>query len=340
MIAKSEKLEKEFSSSRLKIVIAGVGGGGNNTIKRLIHLGVSGPELVAINTDSIHLNTVPKSAKRILIGEKITRGLGAGGFPDVAEKAAEASKGKLKEALKDANVVFLCAGMGGGTGTGAGPVVAQIAKEMGAIVIAMITYPFKIERARLERAFDGIENLRKVTNTLVVIDNNKLLEFVPNLPIEQAFMVADEIIARAIRGISDTLLKPSLINLDFADLRNIMGEGGISMIAVGEGKGINKVEETVRNTLDHKLLDIDPTGAKGILIHLTGGRDMTLGEANQIGEMLVESCDPNAEVIWGARMDDNFKERIEAIAIFTGLKEGPAILDKRAEKQWGIKKVE
>jgi len=330
---------KDFSSSGIKVIVAGIGGGGCNTIKRLMSYGIKGPTLLAVNTDRIHLNTVEPPARRVLIGEKITRGLGAGGFPEIAQKAAEASREAIKEELSEADIVFLCAGMGGGTGTGASPIVADIAKHEGAIVVGMVTFPFKIERARLEKAFRGLEELRKACDTLVIIDNNRLLDFVPNLPIEQAFMVADEITARAVRGISDTLLQPSLINLDFADLRSVMSGGGVSMIAVGEGKGLNRVDDVVKNTLDHRLLDVDPAGARGVLLHLTGGPDMTLGDANKIGEKLTNEVDPHADVIWGARMDPEYNDKIEAIAIFTGLKEGPALLDQRAEKEWGVKSV-
>jgi len=327
-----------LSNASLKIVVAGVGGGGCNTIKRLVAMKLTGPQLIALNTDHIHLETVPKSCKRILIGDKITKGLGAGGEPDVARRAAEASRERITEALKGADILFLCAGMGGGTGTGASPIIAEIAKKEGAIVVGIVTYPFNIERVRLHKAVGGVETLGKVCDTLVIIDNNRLLEYFPNLPIEQAFMLADEITARAVRGISDTLLKPSLINLDFADLTAIMKGGGISMIAVGEGKGLDKSKEVVRSTLDHKLLDVDPSGAKGILLHLTGGPDMTLGDANKVGETITEQCDPNANVIWGARMDQEYKGKLEAIAIFTGLREGPAFLGTKTDRDWGVKR--
>jgi len=316
---------RDFSSSGLKIMVAGVGGGGCNTIKRLMDYGTKSAHLVAINTDRIHLDTIGQPAKKVLIGASVTRGLGAGGYPDVAQKAAELSRPEIQQTLEGADVVFLVSGMGGGTGTGASPIVADIARKEGAIVIGIVTYPFRIEKARLEKAKQGVEEMRKVCDTLVIIDNQKLLDFVPNLPIEQAFMIADEITARAVKGISDTLLQPSLINLDFADLRSVMSGGGISMIAVGEGKGINKVDDVVKNTLNHRLLDVDPTGAKGVLIHLSGGPDMTLGDANMIGEKLTAEVDPHSDVIWGARMDQSYYDRIEAIAIFTGLKEGEAL---------------
>ena len=316
---------------KLKILSVGVGGGGCNTIKRLIKMGVKSTELVAINTDRVHLNTVPKEAKKVLIGVSITRGLGAGGFTEVAERCAEVDSEKIKEALSGANLVFLCAGMGGGTGTGASPIVAKIAKEEGAIVIGFVTFPFKIERSRIGKAMEGIDKLRQICDTLIVIDNNKLLEFVPNLPMEEAFMVADEIVARAIRGISDTLQIPSLVNLDFADLKTIMQKGGIGLIAVGEGKGVNRVNDCVKSVFEHKLLDVSPENARGSLIHITGGKELTIGEVTKIGEKLTEICHPNAEVIFGARIDEKFADKVEAIAIYTGLQEGPEILERRGE---------
>jgi cell division protein FtsZ len=332
---------KEYSTSGVKIGIVGVGGGGCNTIKRLLEYGMKGPELVAINTDRIHLDTIKSPAKKILIGQSITKGLGAGGYPEIAQKSAEASKPEIESILSDFDLIFLVAGMGGGTGTGAAPVVAEIAKKNGALVVSIVTYPFRIERARLEKAKKGIEELRKVSDTIVVIDNQKLLDFVPNLPIEQSFMIADEITARAVRGITETLLHPSLINLDFADLTTIMTGGGFAMIAVGEGKGIDRVEEVVKTTLDNRLLDVDPKGAKGVLLHITGGPDLTLGDANTVGEKITAEVDPYANVIYGARMDQSYLGRIEVIAIMTGLKEGEALRamgiqeKKKEEKSYG-----
>jgi cell division protein FtsZ len=264
----------------------------------------------------------------MLIGAQLTKGLGAGGYPEIGLKAAEVSKEAIRKVLAKTDLMFLAAGMGGGTGTGSAPVIADIAKEDGAIVVAMVTYPFTLERARLKKADEGIERLKKSVDTLVIIDNNRLVEFVPNLPIDQAFNIADEIIARAVRGITETITTPSLINLDFADVRAVMTGGGVAMIAVGEAKGTNRVRDVVNNTLKHRLLDIDFSCAKGVLLHLTGGGSLTLGEANGIGEAITEQVDPNANVIWGARMDPGFEDKIEAITIFTGIK-GQYNLGKR-----------
>ena len=230
--------------------------------------------------------------------------------------------------LDKTDLLFLSAGMGGGTGTGSAPVIANIAHKIGAIAIAIVTYPFALERARLEKADEGIELLKSEVDTMIVIDNNRLVELVPNLPIDQAFAVADEITARAVRGITETITTPSLVNLDFADVRSVMSNGGGSMIAVGEAKGPNRSEEVVRNTLSHSLLDVDYTGATGVLLHITGGPDMTLGECNSIGEALTERVDPHATVIWGARIDPTNEGKIEVIAIFTGIK-SPYVLGRQ-----------
>lgn len=303
-----------------KVVIIGVGGGGCNTVNRLARQGIRGAEMIAINTDQRHLDIISPNAKKILIGEAITKGLGAGGYSEIGKKSAELSKEKIRKSVEDANLIFLCAGMGGGTGTGAAPIVAQIAKEEGAVVISMVTYPFALERARLKNAEEGIVELSKHVDTNVVIDNNKLVELVPNLPIEKAFDVADEIVGRAVRGITETITTPSLINIDFADVKTITSGGGVSLIAVGEGRGINKINDAVKSTLEHPLLDVDYSGARGVLLHITGSTELTLGEANKIAELLTEKADPDANVIFGARANPEFKDQIETIAIFTGLK--------------------
>ncbi len=303
-----------------KILVIGVGGAGNNTVNRMARVGVAGAELIAVNTDKQHLSIVHDSIKKLLIGQSVTRGLGAGGYPEVGTKAAEVSRAALSKVMEGTDMLFLTAGMGGGTGTGASPVIADIAKENGAIVIAMVTYPFRMERARLLKADDGIDRLRKVADTVVIIDNNRLVELVPNLPIEQAFSVADEVISRAVKGITETITTPSLINLDYADVRAIMTAGGVSVISVGESRGHGRVEEVVEDTLKNSLLDVDYTGAKGALIHITGGPDLTLGDANEIGERLTSVIDPQATVIWGARIIPEYEGRVEVIVIMTGVK--------------------
>jgi len=321
----SESAEGMFETPR--IVVVGAGGAGCNTVNRLARIGIRGAELIAVNTDRKHLGIVSEAAKKLLIGPALTKGLGAGGYPGIAEKAAQASKGEIERMLEGTDLLFITAGMGGGTGTGASPVIAEVAKKMGAIVVAIVSYPFVLERNRMKTAEEGIEALRRTVDTVVVIDNNRLVALVPNLPIDQAFAVADEITARAVRGITETITTSSLINLDFADVRSIMQGGGVAMIAVGEAHGTNRVRDVAKNTLNQRLLEVDYTGASGLLLHLTGGPDMTLGEANEIGELISQNVGANANVIWGARMDPAFAGKIEAIAIFTGIK-SPYIVGK------------
>ena len=323
----SKKSGGEEAFQTPKIVVVGCGGAGCNSVNRLARAGIKGADLVAINTDRLHLTTVSEHVKKILIGASITRGLGAGGYPEIGMKAADVSRDALEKLLGGSDLVFLTCGMGGGTGTGSAPVIAEIAKKAGAIVISIVTYPFALERARLEKADQGLENLKRQADTIIVIDNNRLVQIVPNLPIDQAFNVADEIIARAVRGITETITTPSLVNLDFADVRAVMSNGGVSMIAVGEAKGPDRAKEVVKNTLNHALLDVDYAGATGVLLHITGGPDMTLGECNSIGEALTEKVDTNATVIWGARISPEFEGKVEAIAIFTGIK-SPNVLGK------------
>ncbi len=312
--------DESDSSDKIKIVTIGVGGGGNNTINRLIKSGVKGTELIAINTDKQHLERMHERAKRILIGKSITKGLGAGGYPDIAEKAAEVDRALIEKAVEGSHIVFICAGMGGGTGGGASPVVAQIAKEQGAIVIAMVTYPFKLERARKKRADESIEKLKKHCDSVIILDNNRLVELVPNLPMQEAFAVADEILARAISGLVWTITQPSLINIDFADVRSIMKGGGVGFIAVGEGKGTDKVRAASEAVIKNRLLDVEFEGAKGALIHISGGNDLTLGDAIKAGSLITDQMDAEANVKWGARIMPNYEGKIEIVAIVTGVK--------------------
>jgi len=337
---KASEAQGEFFETP-RIVVAGIGGAGCNTVNRLSRMGIRGAELVAVNTDKKHLGILSESVKKILIGPQLTRGLGAGGFPEVAHKAAEASRKELEEIFNGTDLLFLASGMGGGTGTGASPVVADIARKSGAIVVAIVSYPFVLERNRLRTAEEGLNELRKSADTVVVIDNNRLVALVPNLPIDQAFAVADEITARAVRGITETITTPSLINIDYADVRAIMQGGGVAMIAVGEAKGQDRVREVVHNTLTQKLLEVDYSDASGLLLHLTGGPDMTLGDANEIGELISQNSSPTANVIWGARMDPAYAGRIEAIAIFTGIKSPYVVGRTSVEPQkkkpdWGL----
>ncbi len=327
----------------IKIAVAGVGGGGNNTVSRLKLLGCKGANLVAFNTDAQHLKIMPEGVSKALIGKSVTRGLGAGGFPEVGAKCAEADREKISQALEGTHLVFVCAGMGGGTGTGAAPVVAQVAKEQGAIVVGMVTYPFALERARTLKADDGIARLREVCDSVIILDNNRLVELVPNLPLNQAFLVADEILAKAVDGLVYTITQPSLVNIDFADVRAIMGGGDVGMIAVGTGKGQNKVEDAVKGVKENRLLDVDFTGAKGALIHISGGADLTLGDAIRAGEQVTQEMDAHATVKWGARLVPEYEGTLEITAIVTGVT-SPHILGRqeslKAEKMHTANNIE
>jgi len=325
LISSAVHTEQKSDNSKIqefdtpKIMVIGCGGAGCNAVNRLAKMHIQGAQLAAINTDKQHLAMIDEEITKVLIGKSVTRGLGAGGYPEIGAKAAEVSKTELTQLLDGVDMLFVSAGMGGGTGTGSAPIVAGIAKDMGAIVVSIVTYPFSLERSRLISAEAGIQKLSDHSDTVVVIDNNRLVQLVPNLPIQDAFKVADEVIARTVRGITETITQPSLINLDFADIRSVMAGSGLSLIAVGESKSVDRVHEAVEDTLSNTLLDVDIAGASGVLIHITGGPDLTLGEANEIGELLTARIDAKAVVIWGARVDNTFENKIEIIAIFTGV---------------------
>ena len=329
----SQKGGEEFEE--IKIAVIGVGGGGNNTVNRLKRLNVKGAQLVACNTDRQHLNILDESIIKVLIGKSVTKGLGAGGFPEVGAKCAEVDRELLEKHIEGSHLVFLCAGMGGGTGTGAAPVVAQISKEQGAIVVAMVTYPFALERARLTRADWGLDALRENCDTTVIIDNNKLVEFVPNLPMNQAFAVADTLVAKAVKGIADTVMLPSLVNIDFADLRMIMGNAGDAMISIGEGSGSQRAEQAVKSSLEHPLLDVDYRGSKGALVLIQGGSTLSLGEAISIGEGITDAFDDNAYVKWGARVIPEMGDKIVVTSVITGVT-SPHVLSHKDREKRGV----
>lgn len=312
-----------------KIVIVGCGGAGGNTVNRLHRIGVKGAETIVLNTDKQALDAV-EADKKLLIGKSITRGLGAGGYPEVAERCAEQARNKLEELLKGADLVFITAGMGGGTGTGTAPVVADIAKKNGAIVVGMVSTPFTVERARLIKGDEGLDRLRRKADSVIVLDNNRLLKYVPNLPIDQAFSVMDELIAQTVKGISETITQPSLINLDYADVRSIMSCGGVAVMLWGEAKTSDGTSALVNEALNHPLLDVDYRGATGALIHITGGPDLTLSHAEQIAEGLTYELDGQANVIWGARVSQEFEGRCRVMAVMTGVS-GDSALEGQAQ---------
>jgi cell division protein FtsZ len=326
-----ENMNSDFEVGHANIKVIGSGGAGNNMVNWLYKKGVKGAEIIACNTDLQHLNMV-ESDKKFLIGKDITRGLGCGGFPEKGAEAARESIQELKEALKGSDMCFVCAGMGGGTGTGSAPIVAQTAKEAGAIVIGTVTMPFKIERARVDKAEFGLQKLRQVADTVIVIDNNRLVQIAGNLPVQQAFAVANELIATMIKGIVETIAVPSLVNLDYADVRAIMTDGGVAAIGVGASDTNNRVEEAVKGALSNPLLDISYEGATGAILHISGGPDMTLDDISTIGELVTESMDTDANVIWGARVDEEMKGRLTVMTIITGVN-SPWILGKSNGKE-------
>jgi len=324
LVEKAAKQQQAFGSTDVDVApatikIIGTGGAGNNMVTWLYRRGIKGAEVIACNTDKQHLD-ISEADKKFLIGREVTRGLGCGGFPQKGAQAAQESMNELKESLKGSDMVFVCAGMGGGTGTGSAPVAAQVARDTGAIVIGVVTMPFKIERARCDKAEWGLQQLRKVSDTVIVIDNNRLVQIAGNLPVQQAFAVANELISTMIKGIVETIAVPSLVNLDFADVKAIMTNGGLAAIGVGSSDTNSRVEESVRGALENPLLQINYEGATGALIHVTGGPDMTLDDINKVGELVTTSLDQDANVIWGARVDESMKGRIMVMTIITGVK--------------------
>lgn len=301
------------------IKVIGVGGGGNNAVNRMIAENIDSASFVAINTDKQAL-LMSNAQERIQIGEKLTKGLGAGADPNVGMKAAEESKAAIAEVLKGADLVFITAGMGGGTGTGAAPVVAQMAKEMGILTVAVVTKPFAFEgRVRMQNAEQGMDNLKKHVDTLVVIPNDKLLRIIPKgASIVEAFRHADDVLRQGIQGISDLIVRPSLINLDFADVRSIMKNKGYAHMGIGRAHGENKTHEAVRAAVYSPLLETKIEGATGLLINIKGGIDLPLDEVYEAAELVREVVDPNCNIIFGASIDETMEEEVEITIIATG----------------------
>ncbi len=332
-----EELAKIVEKLKVNIAIVGCGGGGSNTINRLSTAGVFGAELVAANSDAKHLLRV-HAPHKILLGRSTTRGLGAGALPEVGEKAAQEAEQELKDYVKNANIVFVTAGMGGGTGTGSAPVVARLARQAGALVIGVVTLPFKAEgKVRMENALRGLERLRVSCDTTAVIPNDKLLELVPKLPLDAAFRVADEVLMESIKGLTEIITKPGLVNLDFNDVMTIMRNGGVAMIGIGEAtqktaKG-DRIDSAVVQALESPLLgDVDLSAARGALIRVTGGTDMTVAEAEKAAEMVSSRISQNARIIWGCSVDPSMAGVIRVMTVLTGVK-GPGLMAPQDEPQ-------
>lgn len=319
------ELEAVLASLKTNIKVVGCGGGGTNTISRIMEDGIQGVELYACNTDAQHLLTV-HSPHKILLGRRCTRGLGAGALPAVGEQSAREAEDELKKALTGADLVFIALGLGGGTGTGSAPVVAQIAREVNqgnCLVIAVATLPFTSEgMVRRENALVGLERLRSAVDTVITIPNDRLIQLVPRLPLQSAFQVADSVLSRAVRGITEIITKPGLVNLDFNDLRTIMKGGGVALIGMGESDSDTRAEDAVNEAIHSPLLAVDIAGAQGALINVTGGPDMTVTEAQAAAAVVQKAISPTARIIWGAAVDPTMQNTIRCMVVVTGVRSG------------------
>ncbi|MBU0469848.1 MAG: cell division protein FtsZ [Nanoarchaeota archaeon] len=314
-----EELERLIASQKTRIRVIGCGGGGNNTINRISEVGIKGIETIAINTDAQDL-LYTTADKKILIGKELTQGLGAGSNPKIGEEAARESEHELKKSLEGADMIFITCGLGGGTGTGSAPIIAQLAKKMGMLSVGIVTIPFTMEGShRFENAMIGLEKLEQSINTLIVIPNEKLLELAPHLPLQTAFKVADEILTNAVKGIAELVTKTGLVNLDFADVKTIMNEGGVALIGMGESESDSRADESVQKALDNPLIDVDISNATGALINISGGESLTLDEARKIVETVSERLDPKAKIIWGAQIYKDLDRTIRTMLIITGV---------------------
>jgi len=341
-----EELAKIVEQLKVNIKIIGCGGGGSNTVNRCMEEGIFGAEMIAANTDAKHLLTI-KAHRKVLLGKRLTRGLGAGALPQVGEEAAREAEEDLINAMGKIDIAFVTAGMGGGTGTGSAPIVAELAKRQKALVISVVTLPFSAEgRVRMENALYGLEKLKRNSDTTIVIPNDKLLQLVPRLPLDQAFKVADEILMEALRGLTEIITKPGLVNIDYADIKTIMLGGGVAMIGIGESdaSGSNKVEQAVQEAITSPLIEADISEASGALIRVVGDDQMTVAEAEAAVRLVQQRISPSARIIWGASIDPSMKGTIKVLVVLTGVR-SPYILDQKTgsnqlAKVAGIKGLE
>ena len=315
-----KELEELLATLKVNVKVAGCGGSGCNTITRIVQEGIVGADLIAMNTDAQHLLKNVRSPKKILLGKHSTRGLGAGAIPVVGESAALEAEDDIKRVLSGAHIAFLTCGLGGGTGTGGMPVISKITKELNSLTIAIVTLPFKAEGlARMKNALMGLERLKDVADTVIVIPNDKLLELVPRMPLNAAFRFADEILMRSIKSITEMMTKPGLINVDYADLKTIMKNGGVAMIGLGESDSEDRAAKAINQALSSPLLDVDITDASGALVNVSGGPDMTIAEAQQVVEEVHKKINPEATIIWGASIDPALEHTIRVMIVCTGV---------------------
>ena len=333
-----EELQRLISSQKTRIRVVGCGGAGNNTINRMSEVGIEGIQTIAINTDAQYL-LYTTCDKKLLIGKELTQGLGAGSNPRIGEQSAKENEGELKRFIEGSDMVFITCGLGGGTGTGSAPFLAGLAKKMGILSVGIVTIPFTMEGShRFENAMIGLEKLEQTVNTLIVIPNEKLFDLAPNLPLQTAFKVSDEILTNAVKGIAELVTKTGLVNLDFADVKAIMSEGGVAMIGVGEADSENKATQSVERALDNPLIDVDINSATGALINISGGENLTLDDSRKIVEKVAQSLDSNAKIIWGAQIYKDLEDTIRTMVIITGVQsdqifgEGNKLSENRKEE--------
>ena len=321
-----EELEEIQRRARARIVVVGCGGSGGNTISRMMQVGIVGAETIALNTDAQDL-LYTVADKKILIGKDVTGGLGAGNDPVLGEQAARDDEAMIKDHIYGADMVFVTCGLGGGTGTGASPVVAEVAKKLDALTVGVVTLPFTVEgKRRRKNAEEGLAKLRAVTDTVIVIANDKLLETAPDLSMGAAFKVADQLLMDAVKGITETITVPGLVNLDFADVSTVLKNDGIAMIGIGESDTENRALEAVEEALRSPLLDVDISGAKGALVNVVGSSDMTLEEAERALSKVSEVLDPEAQLIWGAQISEEMKNAVRVMVVLTGVYSPHALL--------------
>ncbi|AFK18399.1 cell division protein FtsZ [Haloferax mediterranei ATCC 33500] len=327
-----DELQAVLKDLQTNITVVGCGGAGGNTVNRMHEEGIKGAKLVAANTDVQHLVEIGADTK-ILMGEQKTQGRGAGSLPQVGEEAALESQEEIYDAIEGSDMVFVTAGLGGGTGTGSAPVVAKAARESGALTIAIVTTPFTAEgEVRRTNAEAGLERLRDVSDTVIVVPNDRLLDAVGKLPVRQAFKVSDEVLMRSVKGITELITKPGLVNLDFADVKTVMERGGVAMIGLGESDSESKAQESVKSALRSPLLDVDISGANSALVNVTGGSDMSIEEAEGVVEEIYDRIDPDARIIWGTSVDDELEGMMRTMIVVTGV-ESPQIYGRNGEVQ-------
>ncbi|HLC81063.1 MAG TPA: cell division protein FtsZ [Candidatus Nanoarchaeia archaeon] len=342
------ELEQLIAKQKTRIKVIGCGGGGNNTINRISEVGIKGITTIAINTDAQDL-LYTTADQKLLIGRELTKGLGAGSNPKIGEDSARENEQDLKKLIDGSDMLFITCGLGGGTGTGSAPFIAQLAKKMGIMSVGVVTVPFTMEGShRFENAMIGLEKMEQSVNTLIVIPNEKLLELAPHLPLQTAFKVADEILTNAVKGIAELVTKTGLVNLDFADVKAIMSEGGVAMIGVGESDSEDRAGEAVTKALENPLIDIDISHATGALINISGGENLTLDESRRIVESVAERLDAKAKIIWGAQIYKDLERTVRTMLIITGVKspqiygEGNRLVTKKKneiESELGIEFV-